>query len=190
MFTGIIEAQGKVIKIRKARLGAVLTLRVPAAFASQKTGSSVSVDGVCLTVVSRKDRDLTFDLVRETLGRTRLGKIEQGESLNLERPLVWKGRVDGHLVQGHVDGVAKVLKKSRQGRGVSFQISVPKKLSRYVAEKGSVALNGASLTVGKISKGTFWVHAIPHTLKKTNMSLWKIGQKVNFEADWLSRSKH
>lgn len=191
MFTGIIEGQAKVMKFQKARKGAVLTLRVPAAFRKSKTGSSISVDGVCLTVVGRAAGAslLSFDLVPETLKRTYFSKLCPGDILNLERPLRWRGRVDGHLVQGHVDGVVKVVKRTRQGRGVSFQLSIPKKLKRAVMEKGSVALNGVSLTVGRTSGGFFWVHGIPHTLKHTNLRLWKPGQKVNFEADRALRGK-
>lgn len=191
MFTGIIEGQAKVMKFLKARQGAILTLHVPSAYRRTKTGASISVDGVCLTVTGRagKPSRLSFDLVPETLKRTYFSELCSGDILNLERPLKWKGRVDGHLVQGHVDGVAKVVKISRQGRGKSFQLRVPKKLKRALMEKGSVALNGVSLTVGKTSSGFFWVHGIPHTLKRTNMRLWKPGKKVNFEADWMLKAK-
>ncbi len=186
MFTGIVEGRGKVHQIHFSKSGAALTLLVPAIFTKLKTGASVSVDGVCLTVVKAAAKGthlLVFDLVSETLKRTRFKKIKAGDILNLERPLKWNSRVDGHLVQGHVDGVARVIQKIRQGRGASFQLSAPIKFRRYLTEKGSVALNGVSLTLGKTDKRGFWIHGIPHTLKKTNMDHWRVGQKINIEVD-------
>ena len=186
MFTGIVEARGVVQSAQmKGRLMR-LSLRVPAVFRRLKIGASVSVDGVCLTIVSIKKEHLFFDIVPETLKRSRFRHLKVGESLNLERPLRWKGRVDGHLVQGHVDGVAKVERAISRGKGKDFCLSTPSKLGRFLVEKGSVALNGVSLTLGRRRKTSFWVHVIPHTLRKTNLSLWKAGSAVNLEADaWL-----
>src|SRR5262249_17486454 len=150
----------------------------PRAYAALKRGSSLAVDGVCLTVV----RPLTFDVISETLRRTHFGRLKTGDRLNLERPLKWKGRVHGHLVQGHVDAVIKGLKASQS----DFQLSLPQKGDRLVVEKGSVALNGVSLTVGRKRRGSFWVHVIPHTRRKTNLGSWKTGSRVNLETDaWL-----
>lgn len=190
MFTGIVQAQGRVIAVKKARGNRVLTLRVPAAFRKAKLGASISADGVCLTVTARKGSDLFFDIVPETLRRTHFSGVKPGDALNLERPLVWKGHVDGHIVQGHVDGTARITKVSRRGKGLSFGLKPPKSLKRYLIEKGSVTLNGISLTVGKVSSGLFWVHIIPHTLKKTNIRFWKLGQKINLETDWLLKTRN
>lgn len=186
MFTGIVEARGFVEGIQKKGRAMRLVLRVPAAYRKLRSGASVSVDGVCLTVTGRKGSGLSFDVVPETLKRTRFGRLKAGETLNLERPLRWKGRVEGHLVQGHVDGVARVLKSAGSGSRRDFQVALPKKLARLVVEKGSVALNGVSLTVGRKKPGSFWVHVIPHTLQKTNLGSWEKGSYINLETDvWL-----
>ena len=178
MFTGIVEAQATVRKIEKNRRGIRLTLKAPRRYSKLKKGSSLAIDGVCLTVT----RPLTFDVIPETLKRTHFRHLKTGDRLNLERPLKWKGRVDGHLVQGHVDAVARVLQVSK----TDVQLSFPKKFDRAIVEKGSVALNGVSLTVGRRRPGSFWVHVIPHTLRKTNLKSWKKGSRVNLETDvWL-----
>ncbi len=182
MFSGIVDAQGRLQSFQKKSKGARLCLRVPADYRRLKKGSSVAVDGVCLTVVARGKGTLSFDVVSETLKRTRLGGLKAGEKLNLEQPLRWKGRIHGHLVQGHVDAVVTVLKRTSGG----FRVSCPRKLRRWVAPKGSVALNGVSLTVGRLSAGSFWVHGIPHTLRHTNLGSWKSGSLVHLETDlWL-----
>lgn len=189
MFTGIVDGLGRVRAVQKRGRGFRLVVHVPAAYKNLKKGSSVSVDGVCLTVVGRRAGarrraagTLTFDIVPETLKRTHFCSLKTGQSLNLERPLRWKGRVDGHLVQGHVDAVARIARKVSR----SFQIRYPGKLAKWIVPKGSVALNGVSLTVGRAVRGAFWVHVIPHTLRRTNLGAWKPGSRVNLEADlWL-----
>ena len=186
MFTGIVDGLARVKKIQKKGGGLKLELEVPASYRRLKLGSSVSVDGVCLTVVSAKGGVLAFDVVPETLKRSRMGRLQAGEKLNLERPLRWMGRVDGHLVQGHVDGVARIEKSLALGKGRDFLVRPPRKLLRLILEKGSVSLNGVSLTAGRKKEGSFWVHVIPHTLKKTNLGDWKPGNTVNLETDaWL-----
>jgi riboflavin synthase len=182
MFTGIVDGRARVQNILKKGRSIRLRLKVPVSYRRLKLGSSVSVDGVCLTVAGRSAGCLAFDVVSETLKRTRFRFLKPGEALNLEKPLPWKGRVHGHLVQGHADAVARVAKQKAR----SFQIAYPKKLSKWIVPKGSVALNGVSLTVGKVSGGSFWVHVIPLTFRKTNVGLWKPGTRLNLEADlWL-----
>jgi len=202
MFTGIVDAQGIVKKIQKKGQNFRLAIKVPRVYGRLKIGSSVAVDGVCLTVVARHRvgatqwaaPTLSFDVIPETLKRTHFRALSVGDKLNLERPLKWKGRVHGHLVQGHVDGVVKVLKVSCRGTARraptkhSFQLSFPKKLRRVLVEKGSVALNGVSLTIGRVARGSFWVHGIPHTLRKTNLKEWKTGTIVNLETDFMLRA--
>ncbi len=186
MFTGIIDATGIVHSAHKKGRLLQISLKVPAPYRRSKIGSSVSVDGVCLTVTSAKEGRLSFDVIPETLKRTRFGRLKMGDKLNLERPLRWKGRVDGHLVQGHVDSVAKVVKVVSRGKSRDFRLAASRKLDRALVEKGSVALNGVSLTIGRKRGDSFWVHVIPHTLKKTNLGSWKAGSAVNLEADaWL-----
>ena len=187
MFTGIVDARARVKRIEKKGKGMRLLLQVPAAYRRLKTGSSVSVDGACLTVVGRKQGCLSFDVVPETLRRTHFGRLRPDEALNLERPLRWKGRVHGHLVQGHVDGVGRVTKSAGRGAHRDFLILFPRKLGRAIAEKGSVALNGVSLTVGRKHGASFWVHVIPHTLRNTNLKSWKAGSLVNLEADHVNQ---
>ena len=184
MFTGIVDGIAQVKDVQKKGRGLRLVLKVPSKYRKLKLGSSVAVDGVCLTVVSRASSDLSFDVIHETLKRTRLGGLKPGEKLNLERPLRWKGRVDGHLVQGHVDAVARVTEVS----GKDFHIAFPARLQRLILPKGSIALNGVSLTVGRVAHSSFWVHVIPHTLLKTNLKLWKPGSRLHLETDiWLKK---
>jgi riboflavin synthase len=186
MFAGIVDAQGIVQSVQKKARRLQLWLRVPPAYRGLRNGSSVSVDGACLTVTGRRPGYLSFDVVPETLKRTRLGRLKAGERVNLERPLRWKGRIEGHFVQGHVDAVARIAKTEGKGRHRSFQLKFPSTLKKFVVEKGSVALNGVSLTVGRVRRGFFWVHIVPHTLKHTGLGAWKKGDLVNMEADlWL-----
>jgi riboflavin synthase len=188
MFTGIVDGRARLKKIEKRGRNVRITLQVPKAYGKLKLGSSVAVDGVCLTVVSHVGATqgavptLSFDVIPETLKRTHFRGLKEGDVLNLERPLRWKGRMDGHLVQGHVDAAVEVLETKVK----SFRLSYPKALGRMIVEKGSVALNGVSLTIGKKTPSSFWVHVIPHTLNKTNLGSWRPGRKVNLEADaWL-----
>ena len=186
MFTGIVDGQGVVKKIQKKGQNFRLTLQVPRVYARLKSGFSVSVDGVCLTVTDRcaAPLQLTFDVVPETLNRTHFRYLKTGDKLNLERPLKWTGRVHGHLVQGHVDGVAKVLKN---GPKRSFQLGFPKKYGRAIVEKGSVALNGVSLTVGRVRSKNFSVYLIPFTLTVTTFKGKRAGDWMNIETDILAK---
>jgi len=183
MFTGIVDACGTVRSAEMKGQLMKLVLKVPASYRRLKPGASVSVDGVCLTVTSAKSGNLYFDVIPETLKRSRFRRVKAGEALNLEKPLRWKGRVDGHLVQGHVDAVAKVVKVATRGKGRDFYLSAPRLFARALVEKGSVALNGVSLTVGRKKSSSFWVHVIPHTIKMTNLGEWRAGTKVNLETD-------
>ena len=185
MFTGVIEAKARVLSLKKAEKGAQLTLQAPAGFAKLLPGSSVSVNGVCLTVCGGGRGKLSFDLSGETLKQTTFGNLHPGAVLNVERALRWNKRVEGHFVQGHVDGLGRILKVLSKPREKSFQISFPSALKRYFIKKGSVAVNGVSLTIGKVRPGAFWVHAIPVTLKKTNLGELQAGDFVNLEADIL-----
>lgn len=191
MFTGLVDARARLFRtVRRGRL-LELVVAAPRAYRDIRAGASVCVNGCCLTVKHHRAGKLAFDLIPETLKRTSLGGAVSGDVLNLERPLRWRGRVEGHLVQGHVDGTAVLLRRRVRGRSVSLELRVPKRLSRYLIEKGSVALNGVSLTVGRVSQGRFWVHLVPHTLKMTNLASALPGHKLNIEADlWLKRRGH
>lgn len=146
------------------------------------------MNGVCLSAVSRRGRRVAFDVVSETLRRTTLGALQPGDRVNVERPLRYGSRIEGHCVLGHVDGVGKIDRVRPAGRQKDFRIRFPRRLGRYFFEKGSVAVDGVSLTIGRIEKGAFWIHAIPITLKKTVLGSKKPGDRVHLEADWLVKS--
>ena len=190
MFTGIIEKIGRV-----EALGATsLRVAVDSSWKGISLGSSVAVDGACLTVnkrkISRASRTLSFDLLKETLKKTHFSSLRTGDPVNLERALRADQRIEGHFVQGHVDGVGKIHRVISDKKEKTLVVSFPRALRPYVVPKGSVALNGVSLTVGKSEKGFFWVHLTPYTLRKTNLGQLMTGQKVNLEADALLKFFH
>ena len=189
MFTGVIEVLGRVTACSKKTAGASLKLEIetPKAFSDRRVGSSVAVQGVCLTVVGRKGRRISFQVVRETLRRSTLGQLKPGDRVHLERPLRHGERLEGHFVQGHVDGVGVVQKVLGSKSEKSFLIRYPRKLKRHLAEKGSIAVDGVSLTLGKVLPSGFWIHCVPHTLKLTRFSSLSVGDRVNLETDLLSK---
>ena len=198
MFTGIVEKKAKLEALKPHRGGRRLWLSVPPAWARLPLGTSLSVDGACLTVCGRKTSKLSFDLLKETLKKTRFSGLRAGDPLNLERAMRAGRRLEGHIVQGHVDGVGRVLRVLSGRCEKTLVISFPKKLKPYMLPKGSVAVNGVSLTVGRvIGRGdptgrpyAFWVHVIPLTLRKTNLGLLKPGDRVNLESDALLKFFH
>jgi riboflavin synthase len=188
MFTGIIEGRGLVKTIRNKGVKVLLEIEIPKRVASSlKIGSSLAVNGVCLTVVSKRGGSVGFHLLKETLKRTSFGELEPKGIVNVERPMKKNARVDGHFVLGHVDGLGTVKKILAKGAEKNFLIAYPKSLSKYFVEKGSVAIDGISLTIGKISADGFWIHCIPHTLKSTNLSTLEVGSKLNLETDILAK---
>lgn len=186
MFTGIVTGVGTVAAIQKRRGGLRLAISPPARYGRFASGESVSVSGVCLTAVAA-GRLLRADLSRETLRRSTLGRLEPGDSVNLERALKWGDRLSGHFVMGHVDGVACVLGISPSGNSWTFRFSIPRGLSRFVAPKGSVALDGVSLTVAVRSGKAFEVAVIPETHRRTTLGRAKPGDAINFEVDVFAR---
>jgi riboflavin synthase len=189
MFTGIIEAIGTVQSCGYAGKSRtlVLELAIPKFSKSLKIGGSLAVNGVCLTVVKKKKTHVFFNVIRETVNRSTIGQMVKGDRINLERPVKAGGRLDGHIVLGHVDGVGTVKKIEKKGREKSFFIACPTKLKPYFFEKGSVAVDGVSLTIGKVKGAGFWVHCIPHTLKVTAMGRYEENTRVNIEADILAK---
>ena len=189
MFTGIVEAFGKVLSVHQGRdRSAVLEIEMPKSFRDLKKGSSVCVEGACLTLVRRLGRSFYFYLLLETCRRTKLGSLRKGDRVNLERALKRSGRIEGHFVQGHVDGVGTIRKVISKGREKTFQIHFPENLALDLVQKGSVAVDGVSLTIGRIEKDAFRTHCIPHTLKHTTLGFRKVGERVNLEADILIKS--
>lgn len=188
MFSGIIETTGKVRAFKRLP-GQSHTLEIEAPKISKglKIGGSVSVNGACLTLIKKKGSRLFFNVVRETRKRTMLSALKSGDRVNLERPLRLRDRVEGHFVLGHIDGVGQIRRVLEKGREKSFLISFPKALKPYLVEKGSVTVDGVSLTLGKISQGACWVHCIPHTLRTTLCGFYRVKTKVNLEADVLAK---
>ena len=183
MFTGIVEAKGRVRKISPD------TLEIEAGTLARgmKIGGSLAVNGACLTVVKKTSGRLSFNVVPETLLRTDLGRLKSGDPVNLERSLRFGSRVEGHFVLGHVDGLGKIARIRRVKNGRDFFVTSPKALSRYFFEKGSVTIDGVSLTLGKVSALGFWVHLVPHTLRSTVLGDYRPGVTVNLEADILAK---
>jgi riboflavin synthase len=183
MFTGIVEHLGRVASADGPRL--VVSAGPVAEDAN--LGDSVSVNGVCLTVAGRDGEDLAFDLAEETLTVTTLGRLRAGDPVNLERPVTLATRLGGHVVQGHVDGVGTVREVTDAGGGREVAIDLPDGLGRYLVPKGSVTVDGVSLTVAALDDGGFRVALIPHTLAVTTLGSRKAGDAVNLEVDVLAK---
>lgn len=192
MFTGIIEATAKVI----LQGGGKLTLERPRLFDDVKLGSSISVSGVCLTVIGMDERSLTFDVMPETLRKTTIGDLATcpersrrvGDMVNLERALPAHGRFEGHVVQGHVEGTGEIVGLDQRGEDARLTIRIPAELQRSIVPKGSIALDGVSLTVVDVGPETFTVALIPMTLRSTILGRKRMGDHVNIETDILVRT--
>ena len=189
MFTGIVEGTGSVAALAAAAdaSGARLEVDAPWLAGQLAVGESVAVNGCCLTVAEPTPAGFAADLVAETLRRTALGGLRAGARVNLERPLPLGGRLGGHLVQGHVDGVARVLGRTPVGDGEEVQIELPPHLERYVVEKGSIAVDGVSLTVAATGPGWFTVALVPHTLEVTTLGERRPGDPVQLEVDVVAK---
>lgn len=187
MFTGIVEELGEVVELEARGDSALLVVRASTVAADARHGASVAVNGVCLTVVGASGARLSFDVMAETLKRSVIGSLRPGERVNLERATPLGARLDGHIVQGHVDGTGVVLSRTPGDSWDSVRFSVPVELSRYVAEKGSIAVDGVSLTVSAVGDEWFEVGLIPETLRATTLGLKQPGDTVNLEADVLAK---
>jgi len=185
MFTGIVSAVSKVVEAERGRLA----IDHAAIARHLKIGASVAVNGCCLTVVKKRGPVFYMDVVPETLRRTNLGALRRGQEVNLELPVTATSTLDGHLVQGHIDATATVRRVERAASGKEVTIELPSALSRFVATKGSIAVDGVSLTVAEVDRppGTFKVALIPHTLEMTIAGAYKAGSVVNLEADVVAR---
>jgi riboflavin synthase len=184
VFTGIVEERGRV----ETTGGGRLVVEAHTAVRDSDVGASVSVNGVCLTVVERTDTSLRFDLSEQTIERTCLGYLRPGDPVNLERPVTLVARLGGHLVQGHVDGVGQVTRVKVDGSGgARVSIRLPGELSRYVVERGSIAIDGVSLTIAAVDDDEITVALIPHTLAVTTLGLAAPGRRLNVEADVIAR---
>jgi riboflavin synthase len=189
MFTGIVEGTGTVAALVAAAEGGGARLEVEAPWLDGEltVGESVAVNGCCLTVAEATPAGFAADLVAETLRRTALGRLAPGARVNLERPLPLGGRLGGHLVQGHVDGIAEVLDRTPVGDGEEVRIELPPDLERYLVEKGSITVDGVSLTVAAVGPGWFGVALVPHTLEVTTLGERRPGDPVQLEVDVVAK---
>lgn len=187
MFTGIVEELGEIVAIDHGAESAVIKVRGPLVTSDATHGASIAVNGVCLTVVEHDGETFSVDVMAETLNRSSLGSLDAGAKVNLERAMAAGARLDGHIVQGHVDGTAQILARVPGDRWEVVQLTLPPELSRYVVEKGSITVDGISLTVSAITEDTFSVSLIPTTLALTTLGHKDVGDLVNLEVDVIAK---
>lgn len=187
MFTGIVEELGRLESARLTAQGGRIEISCPQIWMELAEGDSVAVNGVCLTVVRAGGGSFAADVSSESLRRTNLGTLRKGEAVNLERALTLQSRLGGHLVQGHVDDVGTVREVRESGEGRMFTFAAPTGVMEYLVEKGSIAVDGVSLTVSELVAEGFRVAVIPHTLATTNLGMRKAGDTVNLEVDIISK---
>ncbi|MCD0450905.1 riboflavin synthase [Actinocorallia sp. API 0066] len=187
MFTGIVEELGEIVSKTEGPESAVLAIRGPLVTSDASHGASIAVNGVCLTVVDLKEDVFTADVMRETLERSSLGALTPGDGVNLERPVRLADRLGGHLVQGHVDGVGRITERIPAEKWEIVRVSLPADLSRYVVEKGSITVDGISLTVVEAAADSFTVSLIPTTLELTTLGRKVVGDPVNLEVDVVAK---
>jgi riboflavin synthase len=187
MFTGLIEGIGKIKSVTKTGRDMNLTIMPLFDMADSKIGDSISVDGVCLTITAMKDKILSMYASEETVSRSTMGQLRQGDEVNLERALSLAGRLGGHMVSGHVDGVGRIIRKEQVQRSWLMRINIDKDMSSYVIEKGSIAVDGISLTVNSCKDDFFDINIIPETAIITTILKKNVGDPVNVETDLIAK---
>ena len=187
MFTGIVESLGTVTAIKTQSVGIQLSISHDDFFKKTKTGASIAINGVCLTVISVKGKQAVFEVGPETLKKSNLGFLRVGMNVNLEKPVSASSDFSGHFVQGHVDTTAEVLKMEKSGPWVDVWFSLPDLIKPFLVDKGSVCIEGVSLTIVQVKKDRFSVALIPHTLAMTTLALKKPGDMVNIETDMIAK---
>ncbi|MFH0772313.1 MAG: riboflavin synthase [Candidatus Omnitrophota bacterium] len=187
MFTGIIEELGAIEKIEVSRQPCLLTVKARNILVDMNKGDSISVDGVCLTAVDIKKESFSAEAIKETLNRTTLGALRRADKVNLEASLRMSARLGGHFVTGHVDGIGTIIRKQRENGSILFEIEAEERLLEGIVWKGSVAVDGISLTVAEVKSGSFCVYVIPHTAEMTTLGFKGKAGKVNVETDILGR---
>ena len=187
MFTGIIEELGTVERVTRGRVSAVIAIRAETILSDLKIGDSVAVNGVCLTATGLTGHGFTADVMHETLDRSALAGLGPGSRVNLERAMAANGRLGGHIVAGHVDGVGTITAIEKDDNAIWFTITAPAQVLRYVVEKGSIAIDGISLTVARVETDRFAVSVIPHTAAVTLLGLRRTGDRVNLESDIIGK---
>lgn len=188
MFTGIIEAQGNIVALTPS--SGDITLVVASEqldFSDVKLGDSIAVNGVCLTVTQLNGKQFSADVSKETLALTSLGQLKAGSIANLEKAMMPTSRLGGHIVSGHVDGLGEVISITPDARSIRIDIKAPDALAKYIAHKGSITVDGISLTVNQVKGAVFSLNIIPHTAQITTIGQWKVGSKVNLEVDVIAR---
>lgn len=188
MFTGIIEATGEIQALNLNANGARVTVKSHALdFGDAKLGDSIATNGICLTVVEYTESSFSADVSNETLSRTCFGRYKRGQRVNLEKAMLPTTRFGGHIVSGHVDGIGVVSKVQASGNSVEYWIDAPDDLAKYLAEKGSITVDGASLTVNSVKGSSFRLTIVPHTTAETCINEYQVGTKVNLEIDVIAR---
>ena len=187
MFTGIVEELGEIIAIERGADSAILRVRGPLVVSDATHGTSISVNGVCLTVVEHDDESFSVDVMAETLHRSSLGDLAAGSPVNLERAMAATSRFGGHIVQGHVDGTARILERTPGDRWEVVRFTLPPEVARYVVQKGSITVDGVSLTVSAVDASSFSVSLIPTTLGLTTLGSKGVGDPVNLEVDVIAK---
>ncbi len=187
MFTGIVEGLGKIKRLTMKGADAVLEIESSISLTDVNIGDSIAVNGACLTVTAKTEKTFIADVSAESLSKTTLKHLRSGERVNLEKSLRVGGFVGGHFVLGHVDGTARILSRTQKSGSLILAVEMDEKLARYIVEKGSVAIDGVSLTVNKLEKDRFYVNMIPHTAAVTALEAKKEGEWVNIETDVLGK---
>ena len=187
MFTGIVEEMGRVELIKRGQHSAILTIDAKKALEDTKIGDSIAVNGICLTVTSLTSKSFTADVMHETLNRSSLAKLLPGSYVNLERAMPANGRFGGHIVSGHVDGIGKIVGIKEDDISIWYRIQAKPEIMRYIVEKGSITIDGISLTVAAITDEDFSISAIPHTVSQTILKEKRQGDVVNLETDILGK---
>ncbi len=188
MFTGLVETTGEILEAKETNGDITLRVHVPDGFLDHaELGESISVNGVCLTAINFTDVAFSCDVSNETLRCSTLGSLQSGSRVNLERALLPTSRLGGHIVSGHVDGMGRVESRTNDARSTCFSISAPDDIAKYIAAKGSITINGVSLTVNSVDGNNFSVNIIPHTMEITNLNDLETGAPVNLEVDIIAR---
>lgn len=188
MFTGIIETIGKILSIEKKDKDSRFIFDTGSmTLEDMNVGDSIAVNGTCLSIIEKDEHSFIADLSGETLGLTTFSNLKEDSLVNLEKAMRLSDRINGHLVSGHVDGIGKIIAKQDEGRSIRFEIESPVVLKKYISKKGSVTVDGVSLTVNDVNENVFSVNIIPHTLSETIFSEYKIDTKVNLEVDQIAR---
>ena len=187
MFTGIVECVGEIGSLRRREGLMEMTVNVPVSLSGARVGDSFCIQGACLTAVHLAERSVTVEVSGETLKRTTLGTFSPASRVNVERALRLSDPLGGHLVTGHVDGLGRLLRIERDGGNTSMQFHADPSVARYLVEKGSICIDGVSLTLGVCERETFWTYVIPHTMGRTTLQGLRAGARVNLEADIIGK---